>query len=54
MEDLLKNACAASNQRSWAVADSREKAKSRFVIHHVPRRDTEERGVAIVSIPLSE
>ncbi len=44
VEDLLKKACAASNQRSWTVADSQEKAKSRFVIHHVPKRAAEEHG----------
>jgi hypothetical protein len=35
---LVREACAASNQLSWAVEGAQEQAKNRFVIHYVPRR----------------
>ncbi len=39
IEVVLRRACDAGNQLSWAVAGAEEKAKNRFVIHYVPRRD---------------
>jgi hypothetical protein len=42
VENLLRNACDASNKLSWSVATAEEQAKNRFVIHHVPKRNTEE------------
>jgi hypothetical protein len=39
IEAVLRRACDAGNQFSWAVAGAEEKAKNRFVIHYVPRRD---------------
>jgi len=38
VEKLLKDACAVRNDLSWAAVDEEEKAKNRFVIHHVPAR----------------
>jgi len=38
VEKVLSEACAVRNQMSWAAEDADETAKSRFVIHHVPRR----------------
>jgi hypothetical protein len=38
LEQVLCNACHVTNQLSWAVAGAEEKAKNRFVIHHVPKR----------------
>src|SRR5262249_4432106 len=44
-EQLLRKACEASNRRSWSLTEAEEQAaKSRFVIHHVPKRNTEEHG----------
>ncbi len=39
IEAVLRQACAGSNQLSWTVAGAQEKAKNRFVIRYVPRRD---------------
>src|SRR5262249_32934735 len=41
-EDLLRKACEASNQLTWEVNAADEKAKNRFVIHHVPARKEQE------------
>ena len=38
VEKILKEACAARNEISWANEQATEQAKSRFVIHHVPKR----------------
>ncbi|WP_439631335.1 AAA family ATPase [Gemmata sp.] len=38
MEDVLRNACAARNNVSWAVEDEQTATKNRFCIHHVPAR----------------
>jgi hypothetical protein len=38
VEELLRNACAESNSLSWEVGAAEEKAKNRFVIHHIPPR----------------
>jgi hypothetical protein len=38
VEAVVRDACAASNQLSWAVEGAQEEAKQRFVIHYVPRR----------------
>src|SRR5262249_49471390 len=43
VEKLLCRACEASNRRSWSVTDAQER-KNRFVIHYVPKRETEEHG----------
>jgi len=37
-EALLKKACDESNQLTWEVDSAEEKAKNRFVIHHIPAR----------------
>jgi hypothetical protein len=39
IEAVLRQACEGSNQLSWAVEGAEKKAKNRFVIHYVPRRD---------------
>jgi hypothetical protein len=39
IEAVLRQACDRGNQLSWTVEGAQEKAKNRFVIHHVPRRD---------------
>jgi hypothetical protein len=41
-EELLRKACEESNKLTWEVNDDDEKAKNRFVIHHVPARKEEE------------
>jgi hypothetical protein len=38
VEAILSEACEVRNQISWAAEDAEEEAKTRFVIHHVPRR----------------
>ncbi len=38
IEKVLSESCGVRNQISWAAEDADEQAKSRFVIHHVPRR----------------
>lgn len=38
VEELLRKACATSDDLSWAVEGAEKKAKNRFVIHYVPRR----------------
>jgi hypothetical protein len=38
MEDVLRRACAARNNVSWAVEDEQTATKNRFCIHHVPAR----------------
>ena len=38
VERLLKEACAARNNISWAVEDEQTAAQNRFCIHHVPHR----------------
>ena len=38
VERILKEACAARNEMSWANEQAEQEAKSRFVIHHVPKR----------------
>lgn len=42
VEDLLRKACDRCNQLTWAVTTEQEQAKSRYVIHYVPRRSDEE------------
>jgi hypothetical protein len=42
MEDLLKRSCADSNRLTWEVNTAEEKAKNRFVIHHIPVRKEQE------------
>jgi hypothetical protein len=39
VERLVRDACAGSNQLSWSVENATEKAKNRFVIHYVPKRE---------------
>ena len=41
VEKLLLDACSAANQLTWESATTEEKAKSRFVIHYVPKRSEE-------------
>src|SRR5829696_5877049 len=41
VEKLLLDACAAANQLTWETTTTEEKAKSRFVIHYVPKRTQE-------------
>ena len=36
MEEILRDACAARNDISWAVEDEENATKNRFCIHHVP------------------
>jgi hypothetical protein len=38
VEQLLRDACAARNNVSWAVEDQQTATKNRFCIHHVPPR----------------
>jgi hypothetical protein len=38
VEAILTDACDARNQMSWAAEDAEQQAKTRFVIHHVPKR----------------
>lgn len=38
VEKILKEACSARNEMSWANEQAEQEAKSRFVIHHVPKR----------------
>jgi hypothetical protein len=38
VEGALRHACEGSNRLSWTVEGQQEKAKSRFVIHYVPKR----------------
>ncbi len=38
VEKLLTEACTVRNEMSWANEQAEEAAKSRFVIHHVPKR----------------
>jgi hypothetical protein len=42
MEEVLTQACAESNSLTWAVNTAEEKAKNRFVIHHIPARKEQE------------
>ena len=39
VEKILTEACAVRNEMSWANAKAEQEAKSRFVIHHVPKRN---------------
>lgn len=52
IEGILKASCDASNQLSWTV-ESVEKQASRFVIHHVPKRESanEEWGQSSNGLP---
>ncbi len=38
VEAILREACDVRNQISWAAEDAEQQAKTRFVIHHVPKR----------------
>ena len=38
VERMLTAACTARNEMSWANEKEEQEAKSRFVIHHVPKR----------------
>ncbi len=38
VDDIFRGACAVRNAISWAADDEDERAKTRFVIHYVPRR----------------
>ena len=38
VEQVLREACAARNEMSWANEQAEQEAKFRFVIHHVPKR----------------
>lgn len=38
VEELLRSACAARNNISWAVEDQQTATANRFCIHHVPER----------------
>ncbi len=38
VEKILTDACSVRNEISWANAQAEQEAKSRFVIHHVPKR----------------
>jgi hypothetical protein len=42
VEAILTAACAARNEMSWANEKEEKEAKSRFVIHHVPKRHTKD------------
>jgi hypothetical protein len=43
VEAILRDACNVRNQMSWAAEDAEQEAKTRFVIHHVPKRqDTDD------------
>jgi hypothetical protein len=39
VEQLLQEACDKRNQLSWAAEDEESANKTRFVIHHVPKRN---------------
>ncbi|MGL6074332.1 MAG: AAA family ATPase [Fimbriiglobus sp.] len=39
VEQLLQEACDKRNQLSWAAEDEESASKTRFVIHHVPKRN---------------
>ena len=38
VEKVLREACSARNEMSWANEQAEQEAKFRFVIHHVPKR----------------
>jgi hypothetical protein len=38
VEAILRESCAVRNQISWAAEDAEQETKTRFVIHHVPKR----------------
>ena len=38
VEDILREACSQRNAVSWAAEAAEESTKTRFVIHHVPKR----------------
>ncbi len=38
VEKIMTEACAVRNEMSWAAEDADEESKTRFVIHHVPKR----------------
>jgi hypothetical protein len=38
VEDLLSKACTVRNAISWAAEEAEQESKTRFVIHHVPKR----------------
>jgi hypothetical protein len=38
VETILREACTVRNQISWAAEDADKESKTRFVIHHVPKR----------------
>ena len=40
VEQLLRDACTARNNISWAVEDQQTATKNRFCIHHVPARSS--------------
>jgi hypothetical protein len=42
VEPILSHACADSNRLTWAADDLEASTKSRFVIHHIPRRESHE------------
>ena len=42
IEEVLRNACAESNDLTWEASTTEEKAKNRFVIHHIPTRKEQE------------
>jgi hypothetical protein len=42
VERVLKEACDFSNALTWEVNSAEEKAKNRFVIHHIPARKEQE------------
>ncbi len=44
MEQLMRDACMARNNISWAVEDQQTATKNRFCIHHVPPRGEGENG----------
>lgn len=44
VEKLLREACQARNNISWAVEDQQTATKNRFCIHHVPPRGEGENG----------
>ncbi len=41
LEAILNAACLQSNQLSWQAESSEEQRKNRFVIHYVPKRESE-------------
>ena len=38
VEKILREACTVRNQISWAAEEAEQESKTRFVIHHVPKR----------------